>query len=518
MVFSVVHVAKEQEAFIRETLQQVERELHPSVAEDEEIIRRALFAVRNQGVLFHRYISVFSILTASVRDVRVAEVTIDFRNDSITCSCPQEGWCRHKVSVLLSLYQYIDSVQEWASHWRAKKTIDLQSLAMERTPENWLKMADEVINYYFQGNIEIPVFLYKNLAENVLVKLKKQTPFEREWQPVYQLFMELAVLHKLSLRYFERDSVDQELYDNFIDERFHSIKTIAHKIHGTSRLFSTDPFFDKMQAILREFVFGQEGHVSRRMNLYLLFWDEVFTEKRRALEELVFLQEQKELKIPEAVNVFYIILKNYSALEENMHRLRPDHLELYLGLAKFAYSKNDRRAAEILLKPLLPHLHAFILKVHPAFRYHLVSSVYSLYEKISLTEEEEILLYSSFGKDGVHLFSKYLLNQKRYEEWSALQQMYPSSISYLEHCGLKEVAEEAPAAALPLYHFYAMEEIKQKSRNNYKEAVRIWKKMKSAAKKAGKINFWNDYITSIREQYKRLRALQEELEKGNLYL
>jgi len=40
--------------------------------------------------------------------------------------------------------------------------------------------------------------------------------------------------------------------------------------------------------------------------------------------------------------------------------------------------------------------------------------------------------------------------------------------------------------------------------------------MKSAAKKSGKLNFWTDYIQSISEQYKRLRALQEELEKGNL--
>ena len=100
----------------------------------------------------------------------------------------------------------------------------------------------------------------------------------------------------------------------------------------------------------------------------------------------------------------------------------------------------------------------------------------------------------------------------------ALQQLYPSSIEYLEFYGLKEVVEEAPAVVLPLYHFYAMEEIKQKSRLHYKQAVRIWKKMKTAAKKAGKMNFWEEYIASIRNQYKRLRALQEELEKGNLFI
>src|SRR5690606_15449942 len=112
MVLSVAHIAEEQEKFIRQTLRTIERELHPYVTEDEEIIRRALFAVRNQSVVFHRYVSVFSVLTTTVKDVHPTEVTIDFLSNSITCTCPNNGWCRHKVSVLLSLYQHIDSVQE----------------------------------------------------------------------------------------------------------------------------------------------------------------------------------------------------------------------------------------------------------------------------------------------------------------------------------------------------------------------------------------------------------------------
>lgn len=519
MVLSVAHIAEEQEKFIRQTLRTIERELHPSVTEDEEIIRRALFAVRNQSVVFHRYVSVFSVLTTTVKDVHPTEVTIDFLSNSITCTCPNNGWCRHKVSVLLSLYQHIDSVQEWISNWRSKKSVNLQALANVRTPDNWLKMVDEVLSHYLEGAVEIPSFLYLNIAENALEKLNKQIPFEREWQPIYRLFMELAVVYQLSRHFTDLESefhVDH--YQHFFDKRFQSIQKIVHEISGKSRLFATDPFFDKMQSMLREVMLEREGFVSRRMNLYLLFWDEVFYEKRRVLEELIFLQEQKHTKIPELLIVFYIILKNHSALEENMRHIRPDHLGLYIGLVKFAYSKQNERAGEILLRGILPFLEANIQKVQPAFRPYVVSSIYSLYEKMDLTEDEELLLYSSFGKDGVQPYSDYLLKQKRYEEWVALQQLYPSSIEYLEFYGLKEVVEEAPAVVLPLYHFYAMEEIKQKSRLHYKQAVRIWKKMKTAAKKAGKMNFWEEYIVSIRNQYKRLRALQEELEKGNLFI
>ena len=49
-------------------------------------------------------------------------------------------------------------------------------------------------------------------------------------------------------------------------------------------------------------------------------------------------------------------------------------------------------------------------------------------------------------------------------------------------CGLKDVLQVEPATVLPLYHVYAMAEIAQKSRLNYKQAVRIWKSMRSARK------------------------------------
>lgn len=518
MVLSVARLAKEQEDFIRDQLKIIELELHPSVTEDEETIRRALFAVRNQSVKFLRYVSVFTLLTTTVQDVRSTEVSINFRDNYITCTCPQKGWCRHKLSVLLSLYQHIDSVQEWASNWRRKKSADLQALANMRTPENWLRMVDEVLKIYLEANENIPSFLYLNIADNTLEKLNKQMPFEREWQPVYRLFMELAVLNKFWIHLEKNDSpVDFEFFQHFFDKRFQSMQNIIPEARK-SRLFATDPFFDEMQSIVRELLLERDGYLSRRMNLYLLFWDEVFVEKRRAMNELQLLQDLDSLHIPEVFNVFYIILKNYAALQENIDHISADRLELYLGLAKFALSKQDEPSLEIILRAILPHLEQFIEKIKPVFRSYIIKSIYSLYKNMNLTEDEELMLYASFGRDGVQPYSSYLLKNKRYEEWVALHQMYPSSIAHLENCGLKEVLEEAPEAALPLFHYYAMEEVKQKSRLNYKQAVRIWKKMKSAAKKAGKTNFWSDYIHSIRDQYKRLRALQEELEKGNLLL
>lgn len=526
MGISISALAWEQAAFIRNQLENIEQALHPSVTEDEELIRRALFAVRNKSVNLERYVPATTTLYASVQDVRLTNVTVNFRSGEIHCDCPQEPWCRHKVSVILALFQYIDSVQDWAAKWRTKKSLNLHMLASTRTPENWLAMVNEVMAHLVPEGRLIEKHLLASTVDNIHGKLRKHLPFEREWQPIYNLFMEIAILNKLWPHVnFERggNSFGTDYFEYFFDRRFELIQNTIHELSGKSRLFATDPFFDALQVLVREFLLEKERYIGRRLNIYLLFWDTVFIEKRRAEEELAILQDYEQSEISEDVplstvfNLFHILLKDFDSLKQNLENIAPDQMNVYFGLAKFAYSRNDEIATDAILKAMLPLLNEYINEyLVPSQRQMYVRRIHQLYDNIPLTEHEEMMLYSAFGSYGVQPYSHYLLKAKRYGEWVALHQLYPSSISYLETCGLKEVIDEAPEMTLPLYHYYALEEVNQKSRMNYKQAVRIWKMMKSASKKCGKTNFWADYIQTVREQYKRLRALQEELEKGNL--
>lgn len=527
MGLSVSSLAHEYKDFILQQLEQIERALHPSVTEDEELVRRALFAVRNKSVVFSRYIPTYGVLYTAVQDVRPTEVSVHFKSNTIVCNCPQEGWCRHKVSVVLSLYQHLDSVQDWSAKWRAKKGVNLHLLATERTPANWLAMVNEVMAHSLPEGRQIEPFLLSSIVDNAHSKLKKHLPFEREWQPLYNLFMEIAVLNKLWQHIIQTDAnLKNDYFEYFFDRRFEAIQNTVHELSGKSRLFATDPFYDVLQNLVRELLLERNNFFNRRLNLYLLFWDTIFIEKRRIEEERNHIESlienpssklSEDVPLPTVLTLFHILLKNYDALEKNLPMIRTEQLDIYLGLAKFSFSHNDDIAGEMILKATTPHLNDFINKhLLPQQRQMSVRRINSLFDNIKLTEQEELMLYSAFGVYGVQPYSSYLLKTKRYEDWAALHQLYPSSISYLESCGLKDVLDEAPEVTLPLYHYYALEEVKQKSRMNYKQAVRIWKLMKSAAKKSGKTNYWTDYIQAVREQYKRLRALQEELEKGNL--
>ncbi|MEG0381415.1 MAG: hypothetical protein RR603_06930, partial [Kurthia sp.] len=197
MALSITQLAKEHQQFIFAKLKEAEQHLHPSSTEDEELVRRAVFSVRNKSVAFERFTSTTSILYAVVQDVRPASVKIDFAHETLTCSCPQTKWCRHKVGALLALYQYFDSVQNWSATWRAQKTVQLKTLADERSPESWKTMADEVMKRLLPSGRVLDGYGLSAIRTDALERLRRHMPFEREWQPIYKLFMELTILNTI---------------------------------------------------------------------------------------------------------------------------------------------------------------------------------------------------------------------------------------------------------------------------------------------------------------------------------
>lgn len=521
MGLSIPVIARDNADFINRELEKYTTELHPSSAEDEELVRRSVFSVRNKSVLFERYNTAAEKLFTVVQDVRPAEVTMDFRFQHLSCTCPQP-LCRHQLGTLLGLYQYYGSVQDWASKWRAQKSVQLNQLATARTPESWQQMVDEVMGHLLPANRRIESYLVPSILDNAYAKLRRYTPLEREWQPIFKLYIELAVLNKLWSHFLATESPIQSDYFQYaIDKRYEYAEDLIHELSSKSRLFATDPFYDAMQESVRELLLQDGGFPHLRFSFFLLCWEHIFNDKKRALQELEMLAEaDSPSDIPLAIArvVFYVLLKDEAKIQDHLAQLDAEHIQLYEAIVHFALNVGDQQAAALLLKAMLPHLQQYIHQVLPPHRRQLfTNSLNTLYAEIELTEAEELMLYGAFGRYGVQPYSDYLLQKGRYEEWTALHQLHPSSIPYLESIGLKQVLSEKPAAALPLYHHYAMEEIRQKSRMNYKQAVRIWKQMKSAAKKAGKTTYFENYIESVRTQFKRLRALQEELDKAQLH-
>ncbi|MEG0472881.1 MAG: hypothetical protein RR588_11145 [Solibacillus sp.] len=522
MGLSIAEVARDHRDYITETLQFYEQQLLPSSTEDEELVRRAVFSVRNKAIIFERYIPFSETLYSVVQDVRPAEVTIDFRRQQLTCSCPQKNSCRHQLGVILALSQYFISVQDWAGQWRAKKNIQLDTLAAVRSPENWQRMIDEVLLHTIDNKRQVEPILIPSIFENVRMKLRRHRPFEREWQPLYDLFIEVAMLKRLWEHLIHTNSpMQSDYFLYYLDKVFGLIDNAVSEIQPARRLFATEPFFDAIQHQVRAIALLERGAPHRRLALYLGLWENLFTEKKESQKELHFLESlpsgTSDIDLTALRSTFYILQSDDEQLQQTVRAINLANLETFIAIAHFALKKERQQGAELILKAALPFLKEYIhQRLTPMRRQQFTRLLDLLYSQIHLQEQEEFTLFSAYGKYGVQAFSTYLLAQQRYQDWVALHQLYPSSIPYLDSCGLKDVVANEPAVALPLYHYYAMGEIQQKSRLNYKQAVRIWRAMKSASKKAGKLDFFEAYLQEIQQQYKRLRALQEEIDKSNL--
>lgn len=524
MSLSIAEIARMHKNFILKQIHAFEEQLLPSSEEDQELVRRAVFSVRNKSVIFERYVPFSTNLYAIVQDVKSPQVIIEFSNEKISCSCPVQGVCRHELAVLLALFQYFDSVQDWASNWRAKKNVQLEMLATDRSPQNWRLIIDEVMQPHIANGKRIEGYAIMTVVEMARTRLNRYMPYEREWVPIYRLFCELGIFNHIlrqSTANQYQDSNQSYYMQYYADKAVERISTLVDELSAQSRLFAIDPFYDELQTMVFELLTQNTRFASLQIDLYLQFWKQLFAQPARIHAELEKLQaleasDEDLVQIHPVQAVFYMLIKDMPAIDSLLKTIDPREIELYLIAVEHANRLNQHEVATKIMRAILPYLQDFLNHTLPPMqRQQFAYRIDQLFEHVTLSEQEELLLYASLGKYGLQPFSSYLIRNNRFDEWVALHQLNPSSMSYLETCGLKTVLAKAPAAVLPLYHHYAMEELRQKSRVNYKQAVRIWKSMRNAAKKAGKTTYFEDYMYTIRTENKRLRALQEELDKGN---
>src|SRR5690554_1841273 len=105
MSISISKIARDHADFIREQLKSFELALDPLEKDDDELVRRAVFSVRNKVIKFEKYNPLTETFFGSVNDVKRTTFAVSFFKREVQCSCPVKK-CRHELGVLLSLYQY----------------------------------------------------------------------------------------------------------------------------------------------------------------------------------------------------------------------------------------------------------------------------------------------------------------------------------------------------------------------------------------------------------------------------
>lgn len=516
MSHSLFNIAVRYHSQIQQWMETIAEDLHPSHQEDEELVRRASFSVRNGAVRALSYDPYEHTLEAKVHDVSPAIVTIYLVEEQVTCSCPEKRVCRHSLAVLFSLYMQKFSLSDWLQEWRLKKSEQLSLLANERTPQSWNSIVQSTFNavsgdWHWKDRYHIDHSILQ-----MKQKIKKFTPFEREWQPLYDVYTRTVLLRLL----FEASQeMNEQTFRTIIQTDIEDIQHQLLNLSSKPRLFAADPFYEALVSHVRHIVYELETMADLRFNLFHAYWVILLTEKGRREQEFAYLNESNRFDLDLFRALFCLLLKKPEDLKRITDKIHASEMPEWMHLAKLAKEQEDGTSLTIILHAMRPHIFDYVNSHLSAWnRSVFVSKLYALYKAIDMPDEEREQLFWQFGSFGVRAYSDFLIDQHRFKDWVALHHRFGSTLDYAESCGMKEVLQEAPDSVLPLYHVLALKEVRERNRHSYKQAVRIWKKMKAAAKKSGKTDYWNNYVIEIQAKYRRLRALQEEIQKGNLPL
>lgn len=115
----------------------------------------------------------------------------------------------------------------------------------------------------------------------------------------------------------------------------------------------------------------------------------------------------------------------------------------------------------------------------------------------------------------------YLHDQEWDAAWDTLARVPQDSVGWLSYEPLDfEVAERSrqarPQKAIPVYVKYARHEIDQRNRGHYAVAARYLAVVRDLYQQLGDEEAWHKLIGSIREEFRQLRALQDELNQAGL--
>ncbi|WP_244896239.1 hypothetical protein [Planomicrobium okeanokoites] len=507
---TVQSLAQQYEETIHNYMAAIERSLNPARATDEEMVRKAVFLVRHDGVQIQSFNEERLLLEAIVKDAHSVKVVMNFEKLTAVCACPQEDLCRHRLAVIFALYQKIGSLSQWVADWRAQEQEQLSTIGNKRSPQQWRKVIQSVWRDPIPDYTTRNYFYYEQMYEGRLKNALSFVPLEREWKTLFRAYAHFISLSEVWGTYISgTNDVHHSFFKTWFEDELHDLRDLLDQLHGQHRTFESDAFFDYLRDMVRDFASIKDGSSSQRFTVYQLFWTNLFTNDRLRKQELAAFPRPDE----RITAFFAILLKDPFELK----KITPNEANDWIQLAILAEEEQNQQALEVILLAVKPHVKTFLFEgLYTQYRHQYVRTLSRLFSLIHLSERDWEDLFRQFGHYGLPAYSTYLIEKGFFKQWAELHHMHNSPLYFAEECGLKEVHEAAPDYALPLYHRYAMAHLDDRSRASYKQAVRIWKKMKSACKKSDQMEFWKSYIKEIRTQNKRLRALQEEIEKGNL--
>ncbi|AWB43024.1 hypothetical protein DCC85_01430 [Paenibacillus sp. CAA11] len=114
------------------------------------------------------------------------------------------------------------------------------------------------------------------------------------------------------------------------------------------------------------------------------------------------------------------------------------------------------------------------------------------------------------------IYQEALLKHGKWQRWMDYQLSTGREPLEFRVTELAPVEKNAPELLLPFYHQAVQRYILHKNRDSYKDAVKLLKRLAKLYKKLKQEARWEEFLEGLIGRYSRLRAFQEELQRGKL--
>ena len=534
------------ESEIQSLSEQLSGYLNPNDPEDAKLVQSGLVLYR-QGLV--KQLQFWKDdMTSTVHDVTPCHVKLNytFLSES-SCSCPMDGFCRHRMAVFFEAYSRTSSVADWVSEWRepvreqasfskwglqtAKDLIKANGV-LKPDYSRWVHSFEVSFDTLLATKKYTSPYVIPELFGIYLKRIGASAPLEPEWRLLYELVSSVVSFRKLAVLSeqlgHEEDTVRRvyiHLFHNLMDD----ISDLTEKISVQTMPFAFDKFIERLKDEAFDVLTCTKGFELERIYVHRLLWTDLFKNKEWRQEEILKiggrLKSLEEWENPVPLEIaaahLYFLLGNDELAMKFINRMEDDVVTPYIvyWIGYFSAGKAWGRALmmiELLLQKLKGYLDVLgSYHSRSKFTRNVLRTVavycgetdrLDLYERVLLST-----LPYSFGE-----YEYLLFERGQYDRWSELHALVGLSFQDLPKDRVKLVEKERPEVLLGLLHQTAQQEIDQKNRSSYRTAVRHLKKLRTLYKKLKRVEDWEYFINELLERTKRLRAFHEECQRSKL--
>jgi len=478
------------------------------------------------------------LLTGEIRETAaVWEVTLHLEQvEDSSCSCPAgKGWCKHKAAILFKAYSahsrpellYISMQKAVGVKQRALAKAGRPARPTATAPQPKEMPADwhQLFERRFSGYI----LSYQQTVDSFLrAAVDSLMPFAKDWEAplagLYQMHVLLFVLRRIER--FRRDN--QSSYVTYYSEPAarqtafqcrERLRSIAAATDAAALRERWPAHYRQTKDMVRELLLAPAAEANDPLDTYRLFWEIFFarTESSRAEETWLrslpsaeYTERQQDVVLLALAHFAFLAGDDAKAIKalERLHLRQPaDFEEMLARLSRMGAWQRMMTWMRWLL-PVLP-------RAQPD-EFHRLCVYWTEAARETGAHEEWITSIRALLPRSYPYYTDYLMKNARYREWVDLQLTRRVPVVSLTAPEFKTIRDADPALILPIYHQSIERLIALKNRNSYGEAVRYLKKLRACYHDLGQTLRWTAYMERLADKYARLRALQEEFEKGKL--